>query len=940
MERTNAIAVLERLLGVELPRAYQDFLSERDSLVVDGYGVAGLPAEGVPVSILELASISGLKRDDLPSSLVAICINAAITRALCLDLASGNEQDAPLVEMDLTGNDFVEPRPLGKTFRQWIEEHEGVARRFRVARNRLEERRRERDLQHGRNQIRWNRIISRVRDYVIGLAAFRFNQNAGCLEVDEFFSVDQPLIKKGEAVRVLLNEIFSRARDYGGCLKLMFTRDEREDLTGCIPESMRRRTGRRLPVVIPREITDTAEKHGIALREASSGIITHDDAASLWLGLLDLPSEVKEKITELEHAGFLSRELMVEVVATGEWSREELIWIFTNAPRPEALLLGSDLPEDRLYYSQSLQWGRACLLASRFREAIRADLTEGKSIEDIEESNKRCTLEPHGTFWILEANEDFKMPSTWLVAEEPEPPSVLAGEPLLMATRPTWPVSTTSDVEWIRKEVELLATHPLEVQVRVLLLDYEFRETIEDSNGMRQLLVEAKAQDVNILFAPNRMDLFLDRELESRMRRARKLQHFMPRKGPLALHVIEIPDVQSSEGEVPNNLKAIHRAMEGVLVFAEGIAQRRDLEHSRREFTLHCDLVQRMAIQEYGTFMKLGGDEGRELAESLVRKDGPLHGMTIPFVGSNEMPELVQRINSPTLAARLREVKEGMVVTGIAWDRSPVPIYQDEGESQAVEMTTGLLETLDARSQQRRYARPLGEIRRGDQALRTALETGTPLSVLSAGPHATIEVLRNYIYAITRTREALLRIVFGDGTEGEPFPLFSQGLPPMGRPDESFVDMSMSLISSRHMEVELFTERALIRNLEIQYKGDAGDQECLACGSVKECLGEILQLLRGELPQKERSTVLKAFLLQKPELESKRWDGLRLQLFHSTNFEPAVIGAYRGIVDIMKEYRGQLVIVPRILRGGRKPAETDDQSAISDGDYAVSEEWY
>lgn len=69
------------------------------------------------------------KRKDLPRSLVTISIDKTLTRALCLDLEKGNEEDAPLVEVDLTEEDFVDPRPLSKTFREWIDHHEAVSER-------------------------------------------------------------------------------------------------------------------------------------------------------------------------------------------------------------------------------------------------------------------------------------------------------------------------------------------------------------------------------------------------------------------------------------------------------------------------------------------------------------------------------------------------------------------------------------------------------------------------------------------------------------------------------------------------------------------------------------------------------------------------------------------------------------------------------------------
>ena len=61
---------------------------------------------------------------------------------------------------------------------------------------------------------------------------------------------------------------------------------------------------------------------------------------------------------------------------SGIWSLQEAIWLFENAPRPEAVLLGSDIPEDRLYYTESLRWGRVAYLANLLKIKVSADLAD------------------------------------------------------------------------------------------------------------------------------------------------------------------------------------------------------------------------------------------------------------------------------------------------------------------------------------------------------------------------------------------------------------------------------------------------------------------------------------------------------------------------------------------------------------------------------------
>jgi hypothetical protein len=159
LERLRAlrrqVTYIEERLGRKFPVSYREFVLDRGSAVVDGFKILGVLTPenqkwGIR-SVLEGIPVLTTKRPDLPKYLFPICIDRATTKALCLDLSEVNEDDAPLVEVDLTKKDFVEPRPLGKTFGEWVSQHETAAKRFRIAWNRVMTRRKER----GRRVTKW-----------------------------------------------------------------------------------------------------------------------------------------------------------------------------------------------------------------------------------------------------------------------------------------------------------------------------------------------------------------------------------------------------------------------------------------------------------------------------------------------------------------------------------------------------------------------------------------------------------------------------------------------------------------------------------------------------------------------------------------------------------------------------------------------------------------
>lgn len=356
--QTNFIQSLEEKFGVELPDSYKDFVFKKGLGIVDGFRIVGGLTKDGSLIVEEAVEIFRYKRPDLPLNLVPVILIKKF--ACCLDLAQATPQDVPLVEVDLDNNN--PPKPVGKTFSEWISYHEKMEKRFRRGWQRV--RNRQKEAEEEKSKIRaWSAPIFRVKDYIISIGAFRYSPWFGCLEVDEFLPIDQPHVKKGEAVRVLFSEAMIRARDYSGALNLQFTKDTREDENGNINLSLQPKP-KRIITSIPEEIMDLAKRHSINLPHPEKGFICHEDALKLWFASLELPTEVEKRIAELEEAGYLTKEIIAEIITLGIWSKDEVIWVFMNAPRPEALILGSDTVEDRLSFVESLNYGRAALMAT------------------------------------------------------------------------------------------------------------------------------------------------------------------------------------------------------------------------------------------------------------------------------------------------------------------------------------------------------------------------------------------------------------------------------------------------------------------------------------------------------------------------------------------------------------------------------------------------
>ena len=97
---------------------------------------------------------------------------------------------------------------------------------------------------------------------------------------------------------------------------------------------------------------------------------------------LNFPPQIQRTVGNLEEAGYLSKEMISEVISADIWSREEVIWLFENASGPEAILFGSAVAENRPFHAEAVNYARSVLLATRLKQVIMVDMRGGFSPEE------------------------------------------------------------------------------------------------------------------------------------------------------------------------------------------------------------------------------------------------------------------------------------------------------------------------------------------------------------------------------------------------------------------------------------------------------------------------------------------------------------------------------------------------------------------------------
>jgi hypothetical protein len=272
------------------------------------------------------------------------------------------------------------------------------------------------------------------------------------------------------------------------------------------------------------------------------------------------------------------------------------------------------------------------------------------------------------------------------------------------------------------------------------------------------------------------------------------------------------------------------------------------------------------------------------------------------------------------------------------------------GPSLSTDTLTALDEAWAAKTADGEYVANPREINRAYLQLRQSLAEGAPFGAASFDegsrdysprPHAFIEMIREHVYARPGVKPYGLTIAYGDGSEGKPFPLFS--LPVQKRPSGNLFRYFVGLVSLRHMSADRFTERALIRNREIQRQETAAQQEGVAFTRTYACLEELLLFLKRKPRGVPPEPGLQLLLMNHPELQQQVWTGLEVHLFHTTGLLPATIGTYRGVLELLSRYKGKLIVVPRILRGkgvaNRLKSTGTDQSVAVDRSDSIADSW-
>jgi len=202
--------------------------------------------------------------------------------------------------------------------------------------------------------------------------------------------------------------------------------------------------------------------------------------------------------------------------------------------------------------------------------------------------------------------------------------------------------------------------------------------------------------------------------------------------------------------------------------------------------------------------------------------------------------------------------------------------------------STGRHEMEDAVSEERR----LGMLQNLKRCIARAIETGGEVN-FSNQPHFVVaDALNGFVYRDDPDElETRIRVVYMDGSQAEDFPLRCLNRPCEGKATNTGLELpslKAALISMRHLEMDEIVDMAWFRNRKVSVPRPFAETDAY-------CTQETIKLLHT--------------------VEG----GLHIELYQ-TGLETAVVGFYRGLVEVLKQRRSvhkapPLRVLPRYYAG-------------------------
>lgn len=165
---------------------------------------------------------------------------------------------------------------------------------------------------------------------------------------------------------------------------------------------------------IPRELTDLASSMGISFTQPDR--LTPIEAKNLYATLTGFSPSLRAVLETLEAAGRIKMARACYVVNHGVWSNEQVELLVLGSERPDSILAGEALPQQRHLYYHDLLHARAALMTGMLERVLlqHERESEGGVSFDMEDDTRQLDVTFDGQLYAKTYSSEETLPIPWL----------------------------------------------------------------------------------------------------------------------------------------------------------------------------------------------------------------------------------------------------------------------------------------------------------------------------------------------------------------------------------------------------------------------------------------------------------------------------------------------------------------------------------------------
>ncbi len=739
----------------------------------------------------------------------------------------------------------------------------------------------------------WRPVRFAVRDVILAYVVTRLKPKDNVLEVDVFMSYNPDAIPGWSGTKFATVYFLSQAYKSGSSMGIRFTS----------------KMGRKR-VTVPDEIVVMAEEYDIFLEKehVNQGVISPKVARHLYLALTEFSNEARTRVVELSLSEKVAPERICYMVHHLTYTKEEMESVLLGTEYPEHILLGKVTPEEYLLYQDVVLRTRDVVLGGMLDRTLKLKEVVGEDgkVVDLEGNDRHLEISFDPQFFAKIYESEEETPLLWLGDGSETLP---AGERLVVMVR----ARDWADAKYRMKRdmeafKEMHEAYSDEHTHCVLLISRNV------SDGEDELLNKyhetLELLDARVMVCPESISL-LDKEVMRRLRESETMRHDI---GSGEFRKYNDPgnkklDFNSSEISlvaVPTNLSIGRLSLKDLsvqTVYDEVELLRGVNKHNvRARYHLVCDRIQFLAhlatLEGYEHIVLPSGvlptlSNVWEQTPGRTKRDRMLPTFWLPEHFDQYVLNIQSLSDGKTFEHVLRFLGDArarqQAVIAIQDKHAP----QDEVSGVNVTPTENLNEAF----LEQFVPDWINDYEDMDfeEVVVKLLWRAAKSSVLGQAngvnpseiPHMVMtEALRKMVYekpGRIDNREVEINIVYTDGSQARPFPLFclKKRTKQEMRDIQKQTPVQIGMISNRHQSMDSKVKHYWFRNIEVSQPGMTSAEVDEVCYQIT--LRKLREILDKDLEKRVS--------------------------FYQSGFQAPLIGFWRAVVEFLRAQQGRPAVL-------------------------------